>query len=304
MQARTVKRSGKPIRIRRSGGDVAFTILNAFFMLLFCVIILYPVLNVISVSFSQDAYVYSGTVTFYPKGFQTQSYSTVLSSYSLWRSFANSIFVALAGTFFTLVFTSLAAYPMAFGKFYGKKLYVFMIMLTMWFGGGMIPTFLVMSKLGLVGSLWSLIVLSLLSAYNIVVLRSAYHGIPGSLIESAQLDGANDFRILLQIVTPLSKATLATIGLWSLVGHWNAFTNPVIYLKDYSQYTLQVVLRDVVLSTNAEMYGITGGDDAAHLIPEQIRNATIVVAMVPMLIIYPFLQRYFVKGTMIGSVKE
>ncbi len=300
----TAKPGFKSTRIKRIKGDIAFTVVNTLCMVLFCLAILYPVLNVVSVSLSKDSYVYSGAVTFYPKGFQTQSYKTVLTSYSLWRSFANSIFVSVVGTLLTLIFTSLAAYPLAFARFYGKKLYTFMIMLTMWFGGGLIPTFLVMSRLGLVGSLWSLIVLSLLGAYNIVVLRSAYHGIPASLIESAQLDGANDFRILVQIVTPLAKATLATIGLWSLVGHWNAFANPVIYLKDYSQYTLQVVLRDVVLSTNAEMYGITGSDDAANLIPEQIRNATIVVAMVPMLIVYPFLQRYFVKGTMIGSVKE
>ena len=292
-------------KIRISSGDRAFVTINSLCMIIFCLIILFPVLNVIAVSFSSDQFVYNGSVTFYPKGFHTAAYDKVLSSTALWRSFGNSVFVAGAGTLFTLIFTSLAAYPMAFAKFYGKKIYTFMIMLTMWFGGGMIPTFLVMSRLGLVNSLWALIVLSLLGAYNIVVLRSAFHAIPKSLIESAQLDAANDFLILGKIVVPLSKATLATIGLWSLVGHWNAFTNPVIYLKDYSQYTLQVVLRDVVLASNAEMFGITGNEDQAlNIIPEQIRNATIVVAMVPMLIVYPFLQRYFVKGTMIGSVKE
>lgn len=291
-----------PRKIKRTKGDWTFTIINSAAMILFCVIILFPVLNVIAVSFSSDAYVYQGAVSIYPREFRTVAYKTVMESSQLWNSFGNSIFVAVVGTVCTLVMTSLAAYPMAFGKFYGKKLYVSMIMLTMWFNGGMIPTFLVMNKLELVGSLWSLVVLSLLSAYNIVVLRSAFHAIPKFLIESAQLDGANDFVILAKLVVPLSKATLATIGLWSLVGHWNAFTNPVIYLKDYSQYTLQVILRDVVLAANGEMYGIT--EDNSHLMPEQIRNATIVVAMVPMLIVYPFLQRYFVKGTMIGSVKE
>lgn len=291
-----------PKKIKRTKGDWTFTIINSAAMILFCVIILFPVLNVIAVSFSSDAYVYQGAVSIYPREFRTVAYKTVMESSQLWNSFGNSIFVAVVGMVCTLVMTSLAAYPMAFGKFYGKKLYVSMIMLTMWFNGGMIPTFLVMNKLELVGSLWSLIVLGLLSAYNIVVLRSAFHAIPKSLIESAQLDGANDFVILAKLVVPLSKATLATIGLWSLVGHWNAFTNPVIYLKDYSQYTLQVILRDVVLAANGEMYGIT--EDNSHLMPEQIRNATIVVAMVPMLVVYPFLQRYFVKGTMIGSVKE
>ncbi len=293
-----------PVRIRRTGSEKVFIILNTFAMLLFSLVILYPVLNVIAVSLSTDQYVYAGAVSVYPLGFKTDAYAKVLSSYSIWTSFGNSVFVSGMGALFTVFFTSLAAYPMACVKFHGKKLYTFMIMLTMWFGGGMVPTFLVMSNLGLVNSLWSLIILSLLGAYNIVVLRSAFHAIPVSLLESASLDGANDFRILFQIVIPLSKATLATIALWSLVGHWNEFTNPVIYLRDYSQYTLQVLLRDVVLSTKGEMLGIYTDDDVRHLIPEQITNATIVVAMIPMLIIYPFLQRYFVKGTMIGSVKE
>ena len=170
-----IVRKSTPHKIRHSAGDHTFVIINSLCMILFCVIILFPVLNVISVSFSSDQYVYNGSVTFYPKGFRTAAYDKVLTSAALWRSFGNSVFVALGGTFFTLIFTSLAAYPLAFGQFYGKKLYTFMIMLTMWFGGGMIPTFLVVSKLGLVNSLWSLIVLSLLGAYNIVVLRSAFH---------------------------------------------------------------------------------------------------------------------------------
>lgn len=304
MPMSTVYHQCPPRKIKRSPGDITFSLVNGLAMILFCLLILFPVLNVVSVSLSADQYVYNGSVTLFPRGFRLSAYEKVISSTSLWISFGNSVYVTVLGTTLTLIFTSLAAYPMAFARFYGKKLYTFMIMLTMWFGGGMIPTFLVMNKLCLVNSLWALIVLSLLGAYNIVVLRSAFHSIPGSLIESAQLDGANDFIILGKIVVPLSKATLATIGLWTIVAHWNAFTNPVIYLKDYSQYTLQVVLRDVVLASNAEMFGITGGDDAANLLPEQVRNATIVVAMVPMLIVYPFLQRYFVKGTMIGSVKE
>ena len=293
-----------PRKIRKTAGEITFTCINSAIMVLFSLMILFPVLNVIAVSFSTDRYVYAGAVTFYPKGFRTDAYATIFASSSLWTGFGNSVFVSIVGAAFTLFFTSLASYPLACCKFFGKKIYTFMIMLTMWFSGGMVPTFLVMSNLGMVNSLWSLIVLSLMGAYNIVVLRSAFNAIPKSLLESAGMDGANDFRILFTIVIPLSKATLATIGLWSLVGHWNEFTNPIIYLKDYSQYTLQVLLRDVVLSRNGEMFGIYSEDDVRHLTPEQIVNATIFVAMVPMLIVYPFLQRYFVKGTMIGSVKE
>ncbi len=289
--------------IREGFGSRAFDLINGLVMLIFCLLILFPLLNVVSISLSGDGYVYRGAVSFYPKGLTGVAYRKVLGNIHLWRAFGNSVFVAGAGCVCSLVMTSLAAYPLAFAKFYGKKLYTFMIMLTMWFSGGLIPTFIVINRLGLVNSLWALIVVNLVTAYNTVVLRSFYASIPHSLIESAQLDGANEFTILLRIVTPLSKAALATIGLWIIVGHWNDFMNPLIYLKDYNSYTLQVVLRDIVLSSAAEQYGMQVDGDTANLVPEQIRNATIVFAMLPMLVIYPFLQRYFVKGVMIGSVK-
>ena len=289
---------------RMTMGEKIFDVVNILIMALFSIIILYPVLNAAAVSLSSDFYIYSGQVGMFPKGFNTFAYQKVLMAGSLWHAFGNSVFVAVFKCLFSLFMTCLAAYPLAFSKFYGKKIYTFMIMLTMWFSGGLVPTFMVMNRLGLVNNLWALVLLGMITAYNTVVLRSFFHSIPSSLIESAEMDGANEFRILFSIVIPLSKAALATIGLWVIVGAWNDFMHPLIYLKNYNDYTLQVVLRDVVLSNTAEQYGLQMGDDVANLVPDQIRNATIVFAMLPMLVVYPFLQKFFVKVVMIGSVKE
>ncbi len=196
--------------------------------------------------------------------------------------------------------TCLAAYPLAFGKFIGKRFITMLILLTMWFSGGMIPLYMVINKLRLVDNLFSLILVPLVTAYHVVILRSFFTSIPASLIESARIDGANDFTILVQVVIPLSKAALATIGLWIIVGRWNEFMNPILFLKDYRKYTMQIVLRDIVLASSAAQYDIV---DESKALAEQVRNATIVVTMIPVLVIYPFLQRFFVKGVMLGAVK-
>jgi len=286
--------------------NMLFTIMNTVFMLVICVITLFPVLNVLAVSLSADVYVYSGSVTFFPRGLQFDSYKKVLSAASIWRSFLNSIIVAGFSCIFSLIFTSLASYPLAFCEFHGKKIYTFMILLTMWFSGGIIPSFMVMQKLHLVNTLWALIIGPLIVAYHVIILRTFYKSIPVSLVESAYIDGANEFSILLKIIAPLSKAALATIALWIIVARWNDFMGPIIYLRDNHKYTLQVVLRDIVLTASYGAYGVsgTGSAEMESLLPEQIRNATIMFALAPMLLIYPFLQKYFVKGVMLGSIKE
>ena len=288
----------------QSISNIVFSVLNVTFMLAVCAAVLFPMLNVLSVSLSSDTYVYSGDVTFFPRGLQFDSYKVVLKAASIWRAFLNSIFVAGFSCIFSLIFTSLASYPLAFCEFRGKKIYTFMIIFTMWFSGGIIPSYLVMQNLHLVDSLWALIIGPLIGAYNVIILRSFYKSIPVSLVESAYIDGANEFKILLKIITPLSKAALATIALWIIVGRWNDFMGPVIYLRDNNKYTLQVVLRDIVLTASGRVYGVSGTDGAEQFLPEQMRNATIMFAMTPMLLIYPFLQKYFVKGVMLGSIKE
>ena len=294
--------------IRRSRGDrIADICINLWMILLLC-FFLYPLLNMISISVSNDAAVLGAQVTFYPIGFQTSAYTTILTSPDLWRAVGNTVFVAGIGVVVSLVMLCMAAYPLAFGgKFYGRKVYNLLILFTMWFQGGMIPTFLTMTKLGLHNSLWSLIFNSLMSAYYVVIVRSYFESIPISIVESAHLDGANDFRILLQLIIPLSKPVLATVALWVIVGHWNDYLYPLMFISSRERYTLQLVLKEMVLNAETSSMNISlstaSGSNIAAALGQQTKNAVLVVAMIPMVVLYPFVQRYFVGGVMLGSVK-
>lgn len=285
----------------------AFIVANTVFMILFMAIILYPVLNIFAISLSEDTPVLTGRVTVFPIGWDLTAYENAFGNKLLLSSYANTILVAVVGSLFSIVLTSFAAYPLAYVDFYGKKIISFLIMFTMWFSAGMIPTFMVVRNLGLINSLFSLVCVGLVSAYNTIILRNYYESIPSALIESGYLDGANDFQVLIHIVTPMAKPALAIIMLWCIVGHWNDFFGPLIYLNDTKKYTLQLVLRDIVLeASGTELYGITTTtvEGSSHsAISEQTRNAVVFLAMLPMLVIYPFLQKYFVTGMMIGAVK-
>lgn len=283
-------------------GEKIFQACLVAFMILACVAFIYPVLNILAMSLSGSQPIMRGEVTIFPKEFTTIGYEGVFSNKHIYQAYWNSIVVAGVGCALSLIVTGIAAYPMAFGNFYGKKFYTVFIVITMWFQGGMIPNFLVIKNLGLLDNLWALILNSLCLAYNVIILRSFYSSIPASIIESASIDGANDFVIFFRFVIPMSKAAFATIALWIVVGHWNDFFAPLMYLRSMEKYTLQIILRDIVLSANMVAYEL-GGAEGSVAIPQQVQNAVIFVAMLPMLIIYPFLQKYFVKGVTLGSVK-
>ncbi|MBQ9263924.1 MAG: carbohydrate ABC transporter permease [Clostridia bacterium] len=294
--------------IKRSRGEKIFNVCNIAFMALLLIFLLYPVLNVISISVSNETQVMAANVTFYPIGFNPQGYTTIFKDGDLWRSIANTVFVAGVGCVLSLVALSIAAYPLAFAQFYGKKFYSIVIMFTMWFQGGIVPMFLAIQKLGLYDSLWALILNGLISAYNVVIIRSYFNSIPMSIIESARIDGANDFRILFQLVIPLSKPVLATVALWVIVGHWNDYMNPLILISSQANRTLQLQLKSVVLaaeSSTSNLATLASSDlmKGTAALTTQVKNAVLVVSMVPMIAIYPFIQRFFVSGVMLGSVK-
>ena len=291
---------------KNSKVEKVFDSFNIILMVILCAAFLYPVLNVLAISMSSSAPILRGEITFYPKQLDFSGYKNVLGNIHIWRAYANTIFVAGVGCILSLAMTCLAAYPMAFGNFYGKRIYTYMVLFTMWFSGGLIPTYLVMTKLNLINSHWALILNFLCAPYYVIVLKSFFQSIPDSLIESAKLDGANDLVCMLKIVLPLSKPALATISLWIIVAHWNNFLSPLMYLNDRNLYTLQVVLHDIVLQASGAMYEMSDAvqaGDGSMTIPQQVQNAVIFVSMVPMLAIYPFVQKYFVKGVMLGSVK-
>lgn len=290
------------MRKKKSIGERIFDAVILLILTVFSLCIILPFMNLISISMSDEFAIMGGRVGIFPVGFSFASYKKIFETSSILIAYRNTIIVACVGCVFSLLLTSFAAYPLAFGEFWGKKGFNVLVMLTMWFSGGMIPSFLVMSKLQLVDTLASLILASLITAYNVLILRTFFSSIPKELIESARVDGANDFCILFRIVIPLAKAGLATIALWVFVGHWNDYMNPLLYLRNVNKYTLQLVLREMVLtSESSSLMELMEGNRTA--LPEQLKHAVIVVAMIPVLAIYPFAQKYFVNGIMLGSVK-
>lgn len=294
--------------IKRSTGEKIFNVCNITLMAILLVFLLYPVLNVIAISMSSEAEVMAANVTFYPIGFNPQAYRTIFKDTELWRSIFNSALVSFGGCVLSLVALSIAAYPLAFGNFYGKKLYSVIIMFTMWFQGGIVPLFLTIQNLGLYDSLWALVLNGLISAYNVVIIRSYFSSIPFSVVESARIDGANDFTILFRLIVPLSKPVLATVALWVIVGHWNDYMNPLILISSTENQTLQLKLKALVLAAESSTSNLsTLSQSTAHkgvaALSTQVKNAVLVVSMVPMIAIYPFIQRFFVSGVMLGSVK-
>jgi putative aldouronate transport system permease protein len=293
--------------IRRSRGEKIFAVCNAVFMLIMLCIFLYPLLNMVSISMSNQFAILRAEVTFYPKGFDLSTYHLIFANQDLWHSIGNSLFVAFVGCVSSLILTCIAAYPLAFGDFYGKKVYNILILFTMWFNGGIIPTFLTIGKLGLQDSLWALIVNSALVAYNVVIVRSYFQSIPMSVVESARIDGANDYLILFKLIIPLSKPVLATVALWIIVGHWNDYLNSLLFLSSRQNYTLQLILKELVLNAEASIHNVSAASDVttsgAAALGQQMRTGVLVVSMIPMIILYPFVQRYFISGVMLGSVK-
>lgn len=292
-------------KVKDSTGDRIFDIVNVIFMVLLAIVILYPFLNILAISMSGVSEGRLNTVTIFPKEFTLEAYSQIVANMAIWRSYANTIFVAAVGALITVMLTSIAAYPLAFCEFPGKRIYNFFIVITMWFNAGIIPSYMVVRSLGLLDSLWALIIPGALSAYNVIVIRTTFMSVPKSLIEAAKMDGANDWRILFTIVMPLAKAGLAVVALWTIVGHWNNYTGPLLYISSTDKFTLQQILNKIVLNAQGSDIGINAGTvDGAAAIGTQIKYATVMFSMLPVMIAFPFVQKYFVQGALVGSVKE
>ena len=266
------------------------------------VITLYPFLYIVAVSFSGSHAVYQGKVVFWPVDFTLAGYQQVFKQGNLWNAYGNTIFYTVAGTTFNLVATTLAAYPLSRRHFFARRFFNFFIAFTMYFSGGLIPTYLLITNLGLYNSRWVMIIPSLLSTYNVMVCRSAFSAIPEEVIESAAIDGSNEFQTFLRIAVRLITPTLAVLTLYYAVGHWNNFFTALLYLSDEKLMPMQVLLRRVLIQSSGELLGNMVSDDKAAA-SIQVRYVTIVIATLPILAIYPLLQKYFVKGVMVGAVK-
>ena len=296
MKTKTIHRT-----IRRSAGEKIFDVFNICFMILLMIICIYPFWYVICASFSKASLLMGHPgILFKPLGFTTEAYKKVFSDSRIWIGYANTIFYVVAGTLINLVMTVLGAYFLSRKDVPGQKVSTVLIMFTMYFSGGLIPQFLNIQQLGLYDTRLAILLPGAVSTFNLIIMRTAMASIDISLEESARLDGANHFTILSRIMVPLTKPTMAVLVLYYGVGHWNSWFSAMIYLDDHNKEPLQLVIRQILILSS----GLSGmGDSDTELIAESIKYATIVVATVPILVLYPFLQKYFVKGMMVGSVK-
>lgn len=273
-------------------------------LILFSLSIILAFLNVIAISLSGKSYVMRGSVTFIPKGLNFEAYKLIIKKDAVWRSYANTLFVVLVGTPLQVLLTCFAAFPLSRDDLVGKKFITIMLVFTMWFSAGMIPSFVLVKSLKLYNTLWSLIIPVVISAYYVIIVRNFFREIPSTLEDSARIDGCNDARVLFQIFLPLSKPVLATISLWVAVKYWNNYIYALLYIRNPKLYTLQVVLRNIVL-TGSDISGevLSAQENDEELLSDCIKYAAIIVTTLPIMCVYPFLQKYFVKGVIVGAVK-
>ena len=281
-----------------------FVVCNSIFLFLMMIITLYPLWLQFITSISHGLEVMKGGVTLLPRSPTLETYKTIVRG-ELFMYMKNTIVYTVVGTVINLVMSCLCAYPLARKSFSGRKFFTMLVTFTMFFSGGMIPLYLTVKQFGMMDTIWALVLPGAISTYNMIVIRTAFQSIPDSLIESAQLDGANDLIILWKIVVPLSKATLATMLLFYAVTHWNSYFDAMLYINKKEMYPLQIMLRNMLIGGlfNEETAIAGANADSFAVTDATLRSAAIIVTTLPILVVYPFVQRYFVKGVMIGGVK-
>lgn len=285
------------MKIQTSLASRLFDAFNVLFMIVLIIVMLYPMVYVFSASISSDAMVASGKVLLLPKDLTLHAYKEIVANPDVWISYWNTLRYTVVHTVLTLIATSAMAYPLAKKWLPGRRLILLMAAFTMLFSGGMIPTFLVVQKLGLLNSIWAIVLPTLISTWHLFIMRTFFEGLPEELEDAATIDGCGSLQVLIRIVLPLSLPVMATIGLYTAVGQWNAFFDALIYLNDRGMYPLQIMLRNILVAGAK----ITSESDSSQL--QTMKYALIIVATLPILCVYPFIQKYFVQGAMIGGIK-
>lgn len=302
----TVAGKRKSAGIKTSFGEKLFSVFNHTFFVLFCLTTIFPFLNLIAKSLSSEEAVVSGRVTLVPVDLQFGTYRYVVENSMFLNAFKVSVTVTVAGTLLSLFMTTLAAYPLSKPRLRGRKWFILMYIFTMLFSGGLIPTYLLMHSLHLIDKLPALFLPAMINVYNMLIIKSYFESLPDSLEESAKLDGAGNLTILWRITLPLSLPVLATIALFFAVQFWNDYFASLIYINKAELKPLQLYLKELFVSSS-DAFLRTGQDvnvDAAmNVSPQAIQAASIILATLPILFVYPFLQKYFVKGVLVGSVK-
>lgn len=308
---RTPVRPGPPpTRPDRRGrlADPLFNVVAIGTLVLAICAIIYPLYFIVIASFSEPAEILNGNVWLWPQGFTVEGYARIFADATIWRGFANSVLYTVLGTAISVICILCGAYALSRKDLYGRTVFMLFFIITMFIDGGLIARYLVVRDLGMLDTVWAVVLPGAVGVWNLIIARAFFeNNVPAELREAAQLDGANDFRFFLQIVLPLSKPLIFLMIMIHLVANWNAFFDALIYLDDESKYPLQLVLRNVLIQSEVTSAGGTGGLDsyaAAQRIGELIKYGMIVISSIPLLIILPFMQKHFTKGALLGAVKS
>ena len=296
----------KAKKVRLSSSDKIFYGIVTVFLALMGLIVLYPLIYVVSCSFSTPESVMSGDVILFPVEFTLEGYTAVFRTNKVLLGFRNSAFYTVAGTLINLFMTIISAYPLSRRDLVGQGRIMMLFTFTMIFGGGMIPNYLLIKDLGMLNSVWSMLIPGAIAVYNMIIMKTFFQSsIPGELLEASQIDGCSDIKYLTEVVLPLSKSIIAVVTLYYAVGHWNSYFSAFMYLSNPDLYPLQIFLREILIASkvDAEMLVDDIANAPTYGLEYILKYSLIVVATVPMLIIYPFVQKHFVKGVMIGAVK-
>ncbi|WP_238403248.1 carbohydrate ABC transporter permease [Paenibacillus mesophilus] len=291
------------MRIRRSIASRTFDAFNLLFMIGLIFVTFYPLYHIFVVSISDGHAVLRGEVNVWPVAPNMDTYSLLLQDSSILRSYGNTILYTAVGTIVNLCCTILCAYPLSKKEFYGRSFFTLMIVFTMFFSGGLIPSYLLVQKLHLINTIWALVLPGAISAWNMFVMRTFFQGLPNELFESARIDGAGELLVLWRIVLPLSLPIIATISMFYAVGHWNSFFPALIYLNEKAKYPVQILLRNIVVMGQMSEQSQELSGPYAAVTSTNIKYAVIIIVVAPIVAVYPFIQKYFIKGVMIGSLK-
>ncbi|MDR1060612.1 MAG: carbohydrate ABC transporter permease [Clostridiales bacterium] len=292
----------------KGAGAKAFRLANALLLSLLAVAAFYPIFYVLVASVSDPVKLYAASkVLLFPQGFSLAAYKIVFTNSWIWRSYLNTLFYVVAGGALSIFVTLLGGYALSRKYLPGRSVFLVIVTITMFFSGGLIPTFIIVNGLGLTDTVFAMILPSAVSTYNLLVMKTFLQGLPDEMEETSRIDGANDFTILWKVMAPLAAPALAVVSLFYIVSIWNSYIAPTIYLRNRDLFPLQVILREILLSGNTNStnlnLSVSGGNEDYQAYSDAVKYATIVVATVPILCVYPFLQRYFVKGVMLGAIK-
>ena len=287
-------------------GNKIFYTLSGLGLLAFLIIVLYPILFVVAASFSSGEAVSAGKVFLWPVDFSLDGYKTVFNNRNIWMGFCNSILYTVLGTAINLVMTMIAAYALSRDDVPGSNKIMLLFTFTMFFNGGMIPTYMLIRSLHMLDTVWAMIIPGAIGVYNLIIARTFIrNSIPGDLLDAAKIDGCSDIKYFLKIVLPLSRAIMAVLVLFYGVGHWNSYFNPMLYLNTRELFPLPIFLKEILIANQIDPSTVSDPELQMQIakIADVIKYALIVVSTIPVMLIYPFIQKYFVKGVMIGSVK-